>query len=225
MKNLPNNLQAAYFDVDGTLAKSNIVEPLLYIKKQSISPSRYRFWKAMLPVRFVYWTILDKISREKSTASIYKQYKGISVETIDALKTQCYLEKYKHKLFSDALSTISLLKKQGVRIVLVSGSLDLFLQPLAQELGAELIASRLETKSGMYTGELKGVAVTGKQKVILINVHAHQNQLDLENCASFGDSSDDIPMLCSVKYPVAVNPDKGLASLAQKNNWQYVNWS
>lgn len=225
MKNLPDNLQAAYFDVDGTLAKSNIVEPLLYIKKQSMSPFRYRFWKAMLPIRFVYWTILDKISREKSTASIYRQYKGITIEKMNVLKVQCYQEKYRKKLFPNALDTINLLKEQGVPIVLVSGSLDIFLQPLAEELGTELLASRLESKNGIYTGNLEGIAVTGKQKVILINKHAHQNQLDLGKCASFGDSSDDIPMLSSVKYPFVINPDKRLEVFAQKNNWKSLIWS
>ncbi|MEG0927536.1 HAD family hydrolase [Chryseobacterium sp.] len=225
MKNLPENLHAAYFDVDGTLAKSNIVEPLLYIKKQVMPPSRYNFWKTMLPARFMYWTILDKISRERSTASIYRQYKGISVEKMSAWKTQCYQEKYKSKLFPNALDTVSALREQGVRIVLVSGSLDLFLQPLAEELGAELMASRLETKDGIYTGELEGIAVTGKRKAELINEHAHSNEFNLENCASFGDSSDDIPMLYSVKYPVAINPDRKLASFAQKNDWNLLIWS
>ncbi|REC46646.1 HAD family hydrolase [Chryseobacterium pennipullorum] len=225
MKNLPNNLQAAYFDVDGTLSRSNIVDPLLYIKKHSMSPSRYSIWKAMLPFRFVYWTILDKISREKATASIYRQYKGISVETMNSLKAQCYQEKYHKKLFPKALEAINTFKGQGTRMVLVSGSLDIFLQLLAEELGAELISSRLETKEGIYTGEMKDRAVSGKRKAELIRQHAHSNQFTLENCASFGDSGDDIAMLSSVQYPVAVNPDKKLASLAQKNNWELLLWS
>ncbi|MEJ5102775.1 HAD family hydrolase [Chryseobacterium sp. MYb328] len=225
MKNLPKNLHAVYFDVDGTLTKSNIVEPLLYIKKQVMSPFRYSLWRAGLPFRFMYWTFLDKIDREKATASIYRQYKGISVETMDSLKTQCYQEKYQKKLFSKALETINTFKRQGTQIVLVSGSLDIFLQLLAEELGAELISSRLETKNGIYTGEMEGRAVSGKRKAELIRQHAHSNQFTLENCASFGDSGDDIAMLSSVQYPVAVNPDKKLASLAQKNNWELLIWS
>lgn len=225
MKNVPNNLQAAYFDVDGTLSRSNIVDPLLYIKKHSMSPSRYSIWKAMLPFRFVYWTILDKISREKATASIYRQYKGISIETMGSLKAQCYQEKYQKKLFPKALETVSAFKKQGTRIVLVSGSLDIFLQLLAEELGAELISSCLETKNGRYTGELNGRAVSGKRKADLIREHARDHEFDLANCASYGDSVDDIPMLSSVQYPVAVNPDKKLAAFAQKNNWDFLKWS
>ncbi|MCS4300959.1 HAD family phosphatase [Chryseobacterium sp. BIGb0232] len=225
MKNLPKNLHAVYFDVDGTLTKSNIVEPLLYIKKQVMSPFRYSLWKAGLPFRFIYWTFLDKIDREKATASIYRQYKNISVETMDSLKYQCYQEKYQKKLFPKALEAINTFKGQGTRMVLVSGSLDIFLQLLAEELEAELISSRLETKNGIYTGAMEGRAVSGKRKAELIRQHAHRNQFTLENCASFGDSGDDIAMLASVQYPVAVNPDKKLASLAQKNNWELLIWS
>lgn len=225
MKNLPENLHAAYFDVDGTLTKSNIVEPLLYIKKRLMPPFKYKLWAAVLPIRFIYWTILDRINREMSTASIYRQYKGISVEDMSTLQGQCYQEKYKKKLFLKALEAVNSFREQGIRIVLVSGSLAVFLQPLAEELGAELIASQLETKEGIYTGAVAGLTVSGKRKAKLISEHAHKNQLDLNNCASFGNSTDDIPMLCSVKYPVAVNPDRGLISFAQKNNWDSLIWS
>ncbi|CAA9194231.1 HAD family hydrolase [Flavobacterium collinsii] len=225
MKNFPENLHAAYFDVDGTLTKSNIVDPLMYIKKQLMSPAKYTLWKTMLPLRFVYWTVLDKINREMSTASIYRQYKGISIEKMSSLQGQCYQEKYKKKFFPEAFETVSSLKKQGIPIVLVSGSLDLFLQPLAQELGAVLLATSLETKNGIYTGKIAGRAVSGKRKAELINEHATKNQFDLKHCASFGNSTDDIPMLCSVKYPVAINPDKGLISFAKKNNWDFLIWS
>ena len=225
MKNLPKNLHAAYFDVDGTLTKSNIVEPLLYIKKQIMSPLKFKLWSATLPFRFMYWTCLDKMNREKATASIYRQYKGISVEKINLLRAPCYQEKYKKKLFPKALETVNTFKEQGTRIVLVSGSLDIFLQLLAEELGAELISSCLETKDGTYTGEMNGSAVSGKRKAELIHEHAHNNEFDLENCASFGDSSDDIPMLSSVKYPFVINPDKKLGALAQKNNWNSLIWS
>lgn len=225
MKNLPENLHAAYFDVDGTLTRSNIVEPLLYIKKRVMSSSEYKLWKAVLPFRFFYWSMLDIVNRERSTAAIYQQYKGISVKKMTTFSSQCYEEKYKKKFFSEALETIYTFRKQRTRIVLVSGSLDIFLQSLAWDLGAELIASRLETKEGVYTGRLAGLPVVGKQKAELINSHAQKHQLDLEHCASFGNSTDDIPMLCSVKYPVAINPDKGLTSYAKKNNWASLIWS
>lgn len=223
---LPEIIHAAYFDVDGTLTKSNIVDPLLYIKKRVMPAFRYKLWKAVLPARFIYWTILDSINRGLSTASIYRQYKGISVVQMTSLQSQCYEEKYKKKLFLQAFEVISSLReKKDIRIVFVSGSLDVFLQPLAAELGAELISSCLEIKNGMYTGEMTGGAVAGERKAEMIKEHARKNQLDLQCCASFGNSTDDIPMLRSVKYPVAINADKGLVAFAQKNNWKSLNWS
>lgn len=225
MNYLPKYLQAVYFDVDGTLAKSNIVYPLLYIKKKTMSTIVYRLWSLTLPFRFIYWTILDKRNRKMATISIYKQYKGISIEKMKALKVQCYKENYENKLFSDALEMVNSLKNKGAKIILVSGSLDIFLEPLAEKLDAELISSQLETKNGAYTGVALEKLVSGEQKAYLINQHAINNKYSLDNCASFGDSYDDIPMLCSVKYPVVINPDKKLLSLAKKNNWITFNWS
>ncbi|NQX86423.1 MAG: HAD-IB family hydrolase [Flavobacteriaceae bacterium] len=225
MKDLPNNLNAAYFDVDGTLTKSNIVQPLIFIKKKTMPSFNYNLWKLLLPVRFVYWTILDKINRELATTSIYAQYKGISVEVMNTLKEQCYQNNYKATIFPKALETVNSLKEKGTKIVLVSGSLDLFLLPLAKELEADLLSSRLEVKDEKYTGKIIDTIVSGSIKSSLINEHAQQHQFELNNCASFGDSKDDIPMLSSVKYPVAVNPDKKLSLIANKNNWSVINWS
>lgn len=225
MEYLPKDLQVAYFDVDGTLTKSNIVNPLLDTQKKVMPSFKYNVWRSTLPFRFIYWTIIDKIDREMSTKSIYKQYKGISVEKMNILRIQCYQKNYESKLFPNALETLNFLKNNGTQIVLVSGSLDIFLEPLAEKLGAELISSQLETKNGIYTGAVLGAPVSGKRKSELVNEHARKNQFDLDNCASFGDSHDDIPMLNSVKYPVVINPDKKLLSLAQKNNWSIFKWS
>ncbi|WP_326984035.1 HAD family phosphatase [Chryseobacterium sp. MYb264] len=224
MKNLPEGLEAAYFDVDGTLSKSNIVNPLLYIKKMVMSRSGYMIWRAVLPFRFLYWTVLDKISRKRSTAAIYNQYKGISVEKMKLLIPDCYHQQYQKKLFTKAIEVVRSLQEKGIPIVLVSGSLDLFLNPLAKEFGAELLCSSLEVKNGMYTGKVKGPVVSGIQKAVMIDTHASKNKINLEKSISFGDSADDLPMLRSVRYAVAINPDRILTLAAEKNQWNIEKW-
>ena len=62
--------------------------------------------------------------------------------------------------FAEAAEQLAKFKRDGVAIVLVTGSLDFMMQPLAKEFGAVCIAPRLIERDGMFTGELDRPALT-----------------------------------------------------------------
>ena len=45
------------------------------------------------------------------------------------------------------------------------------------------------------------------------------NDIDLRESVAYADSSSDLPMLEAVGFPVAVNPETKLASIARKRGW------
>ena len=49
--------------------------------------------------------------------------------------------------------------------------------------------------------------------------YAAANGLDLAQSVAYADSASDLPMLEAVGFPVAVNPETRLASLARKRGW------
>ena len=54
---------------------------------------------------------------------------------------------------------------------------------------------------------------------------AETNGLDLREAVAYADSTSDLPMLEAVGFPVAVNPETRLATLARKRGWLVEHWS
>ncbi len=55
--------------------------------------------------------------------------------------------------------------------------------------------------------------------------YADANGFDLAESVAYADSSSDLPLLEAVGFPVAVNPETRLASLAIKRGWLTEYWS
>ncbi len=81
---------------------------------------------------------------------------------------------------------------QGHRVVVVSGSLDLYLRPWCAQHGPELICNRLETVDGAATGRYAGGDV-GARKAVEIGRHLHLP--DYTRIHAYGDSREDRGML------------------------------
>ena len=215
---------AIYCDVDGTLSRSNIVEPLFWIKKKMFPfPSNYIAILNLIlwcPI----WLVLDLCSRTQSNISIYHQYKNLPIEKVKNLAEQYYISVFKKKMFSKALSTLKEFKDNNYKIVLVSGGVDFLLKPLSKELNTDCIAVSLVELLGFFTGEIEGVPLTREIKANLLKQHADKNNVDLTASYALGDSFNDVQMMECVGHPIAVNPDFCLRKIARKKGWQIVYW-
>ena len=216
--------RAAYADVDGTLAQTNIVGPLVYFHRRMLRPVLRELWLASLPPRGLYWLFLDKLSRNASNRAIYACYAGLCAARVHAMAEDCHRVFWKPRLFPAALRRMAELKAQGVRLVLVTGSVDFLVAPLARDLGAELIAPKLEVRDGCFTGRLEGPPLAGERKAEAVRGHAAQHAIALEQSYAFGDAVGDLPMLAAVGHPVAVNPGRRLRSVAHKRGWTIERW-
>jgi fatty acyl-CoA reductase len=220
----PKSGGAAYCDVDGTLAATTIVEPLLWYKRRLLSAPARAFWMAGLCVRAPYWLGLDHFSREASNRAIYSHYAGFDSARVKALAGECYNAEIRPRLLAQALERLNGLKEDGLRPVLVTGGLDFLMQPLAASLGADLIAPGLEERGGTFTGRLQDVPLTGARKPEAVRAHAQAQGIALDQSYAFGDAIGDLPLLECVGHPVAVNADRRLEAVAQARGWERENW-
>jgi len=95
---------------------------------------------------------------------------------------------------------------------------------------ASLISTRLgltgalgtvsEIQDGVFTGRLVGEPMHGEAKAVAVRALAEREGLDLARCAAYSDSANDVPMLCMVGRPVAVNPDSELRAIARARGWE-----
>jgi phosphoserine phosphatase len=73
---------------------------------------------------------------------------------------------------------------------------------------------------GIYTGRLVGEPLHGPAKAEAVRALAAAEDLELERCAAYSDSANDIPMLSLVGYPYAINPDSRLREHAREMGWR-----
>ncbi|HON07399.1 MAG TPA: HAD family phosphatase, partial [Verrucomicrobiota bacterium] len=154
-----------------------------------------------------------------------RQYKNLPTEKVKVLAKKYYDTVFKEKIFSKAVNTLKEFKDNNYRIVLVSGGVDFLLKPFAEELNADCIAISLIEKVGFFTGEIKGVPLTGQIKANLLRQHSDKNNIDLSGSYALGDSYNDMKMMECVGHPIAVNPDIRLHRIARKKGWQIVCWN
>ena len=125
-----------------------------------------------------------------------------------------------------AARTIAELKSDGFDVVLVTGSIDFLVAPLARDLGAtEVIANTLEEKDGRFTGSLVGAAVADEEKRARVLAYAEKRGVDLAASRAFGDSIADVPMLECVGESFAVSPSAKLRTEATRRGWDVLEWT
>ena len=211
---------AAFYDVDGTLIKTNIVHAfawyashqptLLGSLRQSLSTA------ASIPL----FLIADKVSRKLFNEMFYTYYKGQSEDRLVTLAEELFEDVIKPSIFPRARDLIAESRAAGCRQVIVSGGLDFTVRPLARYLGVDdYIANRLEFYDHVATGKICKPFVAGAAKADIIRDYARAHDLDLARCWAYSDSFSDYPMLAVVGHPAVVNPDLRLRSTARSYDW------
>ena len=217
---------AAFFDVDGTLLTSNIVEYLAFFQKRLLSPWRWRWWIAGVAAKVPVYLALDHLSRTAFCRFFYRGYGGLEAATTTALGRCLFEEVIRPRLHSQALRQIDSHREQGHIIVLLTGSLDFIMQPLAEFIASpHLIAAKLEEHDGQFTGQLLEAPLSESGKAEAIFRFARAQSIDYRRSFAYGDSISDLHMLECVGNPGAVNPDRRLRALARQRGWRIYDWA
>jgi HAD superfamily hydrolase (TIGR01490 family) len=217
---------ASYFDVDGTLVKTNLVHPtVFYLMNQgtpvkSLAKLGRALWRAPA------MAAAEMLDRRVFNEMLFNSYAGMSEDRLVLLADEVFEKVLRPSLFPAALDLIRKSRDAGHEIVLLSGALEVVLEHLATHVGgATLICNHLEMKDGRATGKLKRPVIAGPEKAVQIRKHARENGHDLDDCFAFSDSYSDVPMLSVVGNPAAVNPDLRLSLLARAYSWPTFNLS
>ncbi len=108
---------------------------------------------------------------------------------------------------------------------MITGALSFNVEGL-RPLFDEIFAADMTVKpNGTYTGETPVVPPTGEARAQLLADYCDRAGLDINECVAYADSSSDLPLFEAVGFPVAVNPETRLATIARKRGWLVENWS
>ncbi len=211
---------AAFYDLDGTLADLNLVHAALFILgNQGEWSGRIRsllLFAARAPGLY----LAERKDRRLLNQVLFESLKGVSADRLIQLGEEyCERVLIKH-LYPQAVEMIDANRRTGLEPVLVTGSPDFIVAPLARHLGiADFASNRLLISRGRATGRLADPVMAADEKADWCVAYADERELDLRACWGYADSYYDLPFLAAMGHPVAVNPDRKLRSAAMSRQW------
>lgn len=211
---------AAFYDVDGTLIKTNIVHAFAWyaMNQPTLRGSLVKSVRTALSLPA--FLIADKLSRKLFNELFYKTYAGQPEDRLILLAEELFEDVIKPGIYPRTRDLIEESRRAGCVQVIVSGGLDFTVRPLARYLGVEhIIANVLEIEDGYATGQLRKPFVAGATKAQVMRDFAAQHGIDLARSWAYSDSYSDFPMLTVVGHPTAVNPDLRLRTVARSYDW------
>ncbi|BDG01917.1 HAD family hydrolase [Anaeromyxobacter oryzae] len=212
--------KAAFFDVDGTLVRTNIVHAFAYyaMNQGSLFGTAWQTAKTVLSIPLFLAT--DRVDRKTFNELFYAYYRGQSEDRLETLADELFEDVLKPAVHSGSRRLVDEARRAGCRIVFVTGALDFTVRRLAEHLGAdEVLANRMRFVQGIATGRVVPPIIEGAHKALVVRDWCVKHHVALEKSFAYSDSFSDYPMLAVVGHPAAVNPDARLARVARAYEW------
>jgi HAD superfamily hydrolase (TIGR01490 family) len=212
--------RVAFFDVDGTLVRTNIVHAFAFYAVNQGSIFGTAFQTARTVLSLPLWWAVDQVNRKTFNELFYRVYAGQTEDRLLTLSEELFEEVLRPAILPGTLALLEQARRAGCRIVLCTGALDFTVRRLADHLGADdLIANRMRFVKGVATGRVEPPIIEGAHKALALRDYCVREGLHLENAFAYSDSISDYPMLAVVGHPTAVNPDAGLRRMARAYEW------
>jgi phosphoserine phosphatase len=186
---LTEPIQLAFFDVDGTLKVER--DPYVYMHRRLGTLEQGLSHVQMFErgeIDYDEWGRLDA-----------RLWAGQDVGHVTRLLAEI-------PWMPGACQVAAILRRAGVKIVLVSSGLDVHVNAVAAELGAAYaFANELCVAHGRLTGELRTLVPEWGKGDIVLQVMV-QAGASASNCIALGDGPSDVKMFERVGWSVAVAP-------------------
>jgi len=117
------------------------------------------------------------------------------------------------------------LRRDGYRIMLLSGAPDILKAPLQNRFQPDfLLCARLQLRDGRITGKMEGLHPYGGLKATILQRLADEQDIDFRQSIVFANHHSDIAHMELFGAAVAVNPTRKLANHARKRGWKIEKW-
>jgi len=214
----------AVFDVDGTLVETNVVEYFLWMRLRAQPLEDWPAFMADMLRKGPRWLFLERRSRAEFQRSFYREYDGLDPEVMQRLGREALDAVTLRRIYPEGMRRIREHKRAGHRVLLLTGALDVVVEPLAELLDVEVDCAHLLVEDGRLTGDLQSPPPAGEARGALLQEYAERNGVVLAESFAYADSLSDLPMLEMVGTPVAVNPDARLSQMAGQRGWRVERW-
>lgn len=209
---------AAFFDLDKTIIASSSAlafsKPLL---RKGLINRRAALKSAYAQLMFSL-AGADAQTTERLRAQISALCAGWDVAQVSNIVNETLHDVVDPLIYAEAAELIAGHQRDGHDVIVLSATGQEVVRPIAEMLGADSVATRMEIVDGRYSGQVEFYCY-GEQKAVAARELAVERGYDLAQCYAYTDSSTDIPLLQAVGKASAVNPDKVLRKAAEQHGW------
>lgn len=217
---MPPIRRAAIFDLDGTVIDCSSEKKFAahLIEKGVVRFKDFARWFAHM---------LADLPRDPARAlKANRSYlRGKPIDLLRDAAAQFIEAEMKARIAADAYEAVNKRRADGDLILILSGSLDMLVAPIAAHLGADgYRASVLETADGIATGRLAALHPMGRHKATIAEEMAAQYGFRLSEATAYADRRSDAALLKRVQTPIAVTPKRRLRWFASRAGWEIADW-
>ena len=213
----------AVFDLEGTVVSGNIITQYAKLRGRELNPVQWPGEITELLGNAPTYLKAERRDRGEFIRAFLRRYEGMSLERIEELLSGSLGRSMEKSLRPGAVARIAEHRAAGHHTVLVTGSLDLLVSPVA-ELFDRVVAGRMEVVDGRLTGYLATPPLVDEARAQWLKRYAQENGFDLSRSYGYGDSLADASWLAQVGHAYAVNPDLALYRRAKKSHWPVEDW-
>ena len=182
--------QLVLYDFDGTITHSDSFLPFIRFTKGQASflsgllmllPDVVLFKLRIIPN----WKLKEKF--------LSHFFKGWEFGRLKDQGVKFAMNKLPDLIRPEAMENIRKHKEKGARILVVTASFDIWVEPWANSMDLEFIATSAEVRDGYVSGQISGNNCYGPEKVKRIRTYLNLSEYDQIFC--YGDSAGDREML------------------------------
>ena len=217
--------RAAFYDLDGTLVDLNLIHAAIFILGNIGEWAGRASYLLGFAARIPRLYVAERRDRRLLNTVLFEAFKGVSRDRLFVLGEEYCERVLIGHLYPRALEMIEANRAAGIEPVLVTGSPDFIVAPLARHLNiGDFAANRFVFSRGTATGRLAEPVMAGDEKAFWCAEWAAQHGMDLADCWGYADSNYDIAFLAALGHPVAVNPDRKLRAAAMSRQWPVIHF-
>ncbi|MHB1064389.1 MAG: HAD-IB family hydrolase [Georgenia sp.] len=215
----------AVFDLQRTVAAATLVEQYLWVELAKTPARQWPGALANLVALGPRYLRAEQHDRADFIRTFMRRYAGVSEAELRQVVAEKVTPSLRRGLHHEALERIRAHRDAGHRTILLTGEIDVFVEPLAP-LFDLIVAGKMECDdAGRWTGHLASSPLVGEARAAWLRRYAREEGLDLAESYAYGDSYADRPWLEVVGNPSAVNPDSSLYRYAKARRWPVLSWT
>lgn len=183
-------MNLALFDFDGTITTRDVYPAFLV----HCSP-RWRVWLGWALLGLPYFGMKLGLVSPKGMRLVaaWVTFIGADEATVRARGESYARDVIANMLRPEAMARIAWHRAQGDRIVVVSASMDCYLEPFCRAHDLELVCNHPAARNGRLTGRLRAIDCAGPGKVVRLNERYDLSRYPV--IYAYGDTQEDQAML------------------------------